>query len=147
MSGLGQAMHPTWCMAERVGVEPTIPLLAGYTISNRAPSASRASLRDFTSGEILLTKLTKNLLGKFSGGEGGMCSSASLLPPPLRVAEPNPALVGEGSHPIEYFYSCPATTPTWFVAERVGFEPTSPFGRTAFRERRLKPLGNLSDCQ
>jgi hypothetical protein len=32
----------------------------------------------------------------------------------------------------------------WCVAERVGFEPTSPFGRTAFRERRLKPLGNLS---
>ena len=31
------------------------------------------------------------------------------------------------------------------MAERVGFEPTSPFGRTAFRERRLKPLGNLSD--
>ena len=25
------------------------------------------------------------------------------------------------------------------MAERVGFEPTSPFGRTAFRERRLKP--------
>ncbi len=25
------------------------------------------------------------------------------------------------------------------LAERVGFEPTSPFGRTAFRERRLKP--------
>ncbi len=39
-----------------------------------------------------------------------------------------------------------ATNPTWFVAERVGFEPTSPFGRTAFRERRLKPLGNLSNC-
>ena len=33
---------------------------------------------------------------------------------------------------------------TWCMAERVGFEPTSPFGRTAFRERRLKPLGNLS---
>ena len=32
------------------------------------------------------------------------------------------------------------------MAERVGFEPTSPFGRTAFRERRLKPLGNLSNC-
>ena len=27
----------------------------------------------------------------------------------------------------------------------MGFEPTSPFGRTAFRERRLKPLGNLSN--
>ena len=40
-----QATNPTWFMAERVGVEPTIPLLAGYTISNRAPSASRASLR------------------------------------------------------------------------------------------------------
>ena len=38
------AMHPTWCMAEREGFEPSIPLLAGYTISNRAPSASRASL-------------------------------------------------------------------------------------------------------
>ena len=40
-----QAMYHVGCMAERVGVEPTIPLLAGYTISNRAPSASRASLR------------------------------------------------------------------------------------------------------
>ena len=48
-------------LAERVGVEPTIPLLAGYTISNRAPSASRASLRDFTSGEILLTKISNYL--------------------------------------------------------------------------------------
>jgi hypothetical protein len=38
------AMHPTWYMAEREGFEPSIPLLAGYTISNRAPSASRASL-------------------------------------------------------------------------------------------------------
>ena len=37
-------MHLTWCMAEREGFEPSIPLLAGYTISNRAPSASRASL-------------------------------------------------------------------------------------------------------
>jgi hypothetical protein len=36
---------PWRSLAERVGVEPTIPLLAGYTISNRAPSASRASLR------------------------------------------------------------------------------------------------------
>ena len=38
------AMHLTWCMAEREGFEPSIPLLAEYTISNRAPSASRASL-------------------------------------------------------------------------------------------------------
>ena len=42
------------------------------------------------------------------------------------------------------------TSPPFFamqkMAERVGVEPTSPFGRTAFRERRLKPLGNLSNC-
>ena len=31
-------------MAEREGFEPSIPLLAEYTISKRAPSASRASL-------------------------------------------------------------------------------------------------------
>jgi hypothetical protein len=75
-----------------------------------------------------------------------MCSSASFLPPPLRVAEPIPLpKSGKGSHPIEYFYSWPAMHPTWCMAERVGFEPTSPYGRTAFRERRLKPLGNLSE--
>jgi hypothetical protein len=31
-------------MAEREGFEPSVPLLAVHTISNRAPSASRASL-------------------------------------------------------------------------------------------------------
>ncbi len=31
-------------MAERVGFEPTVKLLTPHTISNRAPSASRASL-------------------------------------------------------------------------------------------------------
>jgi hypothetical protein len=30
------------------------------------------------------------------------------------------------------------------VAERVGFEPTIPVRDTAFRERRLQPLGHLS---
>ena len=30
------------------------------------------------------------------------------------------------------------------LAERVGFEPTIPIRDTAFRERRLKPLGHLS---
>ena len=32
------------------------------------------------------------------------------------------------------------------MAERVGFEPTIPGGYTAFRERRLQPLGHLSTC-
>jgi hypothetical protein len=43
-------MNPTWlmawCMAEREGFEPSVPILSEHTISNRAPSASRASLRD-----------------------------------------------------------------------------------------------------
>ena len=32
------------------------------------------------------------------------------------------------------------------VAERVGFEPTAPFGVTGFQDRLLKPLGHLSIC-
>ena len=35
--------------------EPSVPILSEHTISSRAPSASRASLHDFTFGEILLT--------------------------------------------------------------------------------------------
>ena len=41
----------------------------------------------------------------------------------------------------------PFSVPGTFIsemAERVGFEPTIPRGYTAFRERRLKPLGHLS---
>ena len=30
------------------------------------------------------------------------------------------------------------------VAERVGFEPTVPFGITGFQDQLLKPLGHLS---
>ncbi len=39
------AMYPTWYMAEREGFEPSIPFKGGYSLSRRAPSASRASLR------------------------------------------------------------------------------------------------------
>jgi hypothetical protein len=38
--GFRAAMHPTWCMAEREGFEPSVPLLAEHTISSRAPSAN-----------------------------------------------------------------------------------------------------------
>ena|GEM_PF-1031375 len=54
-SSLIPIIYITMYMAEREGFEPSIPLLAEYTISNRAPSASRASLRDLNKGEILLT--------------------------------------------------------------------------------------------
>ena len=30
------------------------------------------------------------------------------------------------------------------MAERVGFEPTAPYGVTGFQDRLLKPLGHLS---
>ena len=92
MLGLGQAMHPTWCMAERVGVEPTIPLLAGYTISNRAPSASRASLRF---KHLPQHGLPAEALAQ-AGGEGGMCSVASLPPPSFGRRTNSPPKVGEG---------------------------------------------------
>ena len=55
---------------------------------------------------------------------------------------PNIAIFNTGA--LNYVEFRAAMHPTWCMAERVGFEPTSPFGRTAFRERRLKPLGNLS---
>ena len=35
-------------------------------------------------------------------------------------------------------------TPIVFMAERVGFEPTVPFGITGFQDQLLKPLGHLS---
>jgi hypothetical protein len=38
-------------VAEREGFEPSVPLLTVHTISNRAPSASRASLLFFLSGK------------------------------------------------------------------------------------------------
>ena len=41
-------------------LNPRSRFYSEHTISNRAPSAARASLRDFTYGEILLTKSTIN---------------------------------------------------------------------------------------
>lgn len=32
----------------------------------------------------------------------------------------------------------------FYVTERVGFEPTAPFGVTGFQDQLLKPLGHLS---
>ena len=31
-----------------------------------------------------------------------------------------------------------------FLTEKVGFEPTAPYGVTGFQDRLLKPLGHLS---
>ncbi len=75
-----------------------------------------------------------------------MCSSASPLHHIIwrpsaspSGANHSPPKVGEGPIPLNITIVWLAMHLTWCMAERVGFEPTSPFGRTAFRERRLKP--------
>src|SRR4030042_1745211 len=58
-------MRPTLGMGGRGGGGHSIPLLAGYTISNRAPSASRASLRF---KQLNYELLTHNLHGSWRRG-------------------------------------------------------------------------------
>ena len=43
---------------------------------------------------------------------------------------------------LDYFNCLPYRIK--FVAERVGFEPTVPFGITGFQDQLHKPLGHLS---
>ncbi len=60
---LHRAQLPTYIqifMAERVGFEPTVRLLSAHTISSRAPSATRAPLRNNVITYLAL------------GGEGGI---------------------------------------------------------------------------
>jgi hypothetical protein len=54
------AIYPTWYMAEREGFEPSIPFLAEYSLSRRAPSASRASLRNLTLSKYLFQRISKH---------------------------------------------------------------------------------------
>ena len=46
--------------------------------------------------------------------------------------------------PLEYFSGRICAIPIKLVAERVGFEPTVPFGITGFQDQLHKPLGHLS---
>ena len=48
--------------------------------------------------------------------------------------------------PLEYFSRLDHTF-YLYMAERVGFEPTAPYGVTGFQDRLLKPLGHLSICE
>ena len=55
---------------------------------------------------------------------------------PMRpLTNPN-GLANRPLQPLEYFSK--------IMAERVGFEPTVPFGITGFQDQLLKPLGHLS---
>ncbi len=104
--------------------EPSVPILSEHTISNRAPSAARASLRLFAK-RIALSALRLLLMAHGLPTEA-LAATCALFE-------------------LRWLNRLACQTKPWrSLAERVGFEPTSPFGRTAFRERRLKPLGNLS---
>ena len=51
-----------------------------------------------------------------------------------------------GTSPAE-FIKCIQFIELLLETEKVGFEPTAPFGVTGFQDRLLKPLGHLSkDC-
>ena len=59
---------------------------------------------------------------------------------PMRpYTNPN-GLANRPLQPLEYF----SRLNSFIVAERVGFEPTAPFGVTGFQDQLLKPLGHLS---
>ena len=75
-----------------------------------------------------------------NGGEDGIRTHAAL-------ANPND-LANRPLQPLEYFSrlnnSHNDISDIDSVAERVGFEPTVPFGITGFQDQLLKPLGHLS---
>jgi hypothetical protein len=84
----------------------------------------------------------RNYYGFMAERVGCAQSLRSLRLPP--VAEPIPLLTsGKGSHPLIVpqliRQAFPHKSHAFVMAERVGFEPTSPCGRTGFRDRRLKP--------
>ena len=79
---------------------------------------------------------------------------------PAPVTRPTP-LAGAPRHQLEYFSVCDVIShdiqlnagkmqvdycglSACNMAEKVGFEPTVPFGITGFQDRLLKPLGHLS---
>ena len=67
-------------MAEREGFEPSVPILSEHTISNRAPSTARASLR-INSNRSQATQHYRSSI------ERGMCS-VPVGPPPPFSSEP-----------------------------------------------------------
>ena len=69
---------------------------------------------------------------KHYGGKGGIRTPAGLTTPN--------GLANRPLQPLEYFPKCLKS-----VAERVGFEPTAPFGVTGFQDQLHKPLGHLSE--
>ena len=73
---------------------------------------------------------------------------------PMRpLTNPND-LANRPLQPLEYFSRLNVIVLAYYqtiisvplLAERVGFEPTAPYGVTGFQDQLLKPLGHLSSC-
>ena len=107
-------------------------------------TALPTELYPYTTGERFTNRFTRY------GGEDGIRTHAAL-------ANPND-LANRPLQPLEYFsrlnidinYLQTSGRLTVVIepsmAERVGFEPTAPFGVTGFQDQLLKPLGHLSSC-
>ena len=94
-------------------------------------TALPTELYPYTTGERFTNRFTRY------GGEDGIRTHAAL-------ANPND-LANRPLQPLEYFSRHIISFPALFyMAERVGFEPTVPFGITGFQDQLLKPLGHLS---
>ena len=91
-------------------------------------TALPTELYPYTTGERFTNRFTRY------GGEDGIRTHAAL-------ANPND-LANRPLQPLEYF----SRLNIFLMAERVGFEPTAPFGVTGFQDQLLKPLGHLSSC-
>ena len=104
-------------------------------------TALPTELYPYTTGERFTNRFTRY------GGEDGIRTHAAL-------ANPND-LANRPLQPLEYFSRLnvivfgvlPNDNLRFrFLAERVGFEPTAPYGVTGFQDQLLKPLGHLSSC-
>ena len=100
-------------------------------------TALPTELYPYTTGERFTNRFTRY------GGEDGIRTHAAL-------ANPND-LANRPLQPLEYFSRLKTTFrhsslrhSQFLMAERVGFEPTAPFGVTGFQDQLLKPLGHLS---
>ena len=102
-------------MAERVGFEPTVPVLAAHTISSRVPSAS-SDISPQINSVVHPLSLPSIPAGCFESRHTGL------------------RRIGFCRHPPSS-----ATMARWArMAERVGFEPTIPF-LTGYRFSRAAP--------
>ena len=84
-------------------------------------------------------------------GEGGIWTHAPLLTTySLSRGAPSTSWVLLQVNQADWLqlitHSCYNRSQSYIATEKVGFEPTAPFGVTGFQDQLLKPLGHLSMC-